>query len=220
MASRAALMRQQQILQLLTDNEGGASYVAKNLDIPYVTCRRLLSELEEQGKIEVVNYSHGKGGYVYRTKTNDPMPYLTSFGENYPAITYLSAMADRARSNGGRFTSEGVSDAVHHVALGLATILYNAHLVAEQGSIDERAMRDTRQAVNKAEKVFAEMAKLCRQILDNPVFWDEDKLKFITRSDMWVTRQVIQNFEILTTKDSADLANLNEVANLQNTVGY
>jgi predicted ArsR family transcriptional regulator len=193
-------MRQQQILNLLTDNEGGASYVSRSLDIPYVTCRRLLTELEKQSKLEVVDYQHGNGGYVYRTTTSDPMPYLESFGKNFPAIAYLHDMAERAKINGGRFTSDGISDATHYMAHALANIFYQAQAVSSTGKVDDSKLNEAREALNRAEKVFAEMAKLSRQILDNRMFWDEELMLRMTKSEMWATRQVINDYETLTTK--------------------
>ena len=200
MTSRAAIMRQEQILTLLTDNEGGASYVSRHLDIPYVSATRLLKDLATADKLEVVTYQHGKGGYIYRTKTTDPMPFLESLGNNFPAIAYLHDMAMRAKTNGGRFTSDGISDATHALAHSLAIIFYQAYNVNDVGTMDDAEMRKARDGLNRSEKLFAEMAKLCRQILDNRMFWDEEFLIKITRSSMWNGRQVISDYETLSTK--------------------
>lgn len=200
MTSKASVMRERQILEFLTDNEGGATDIQKSLDIPYVTARRLLVKLEKEKKLEATNYKHGYGGYRYRTKSTDPMPYITSFQQNYSAITYLNEMADRAKLNGGRFTSEGISDAVHLMAVSLATVFMEAYRVSDVGHIDERNLKLARETLVKSEKVFGEMAKICHQILDNPTFWSETFLIALTRSKDWNSQQVHRNYDILTTK--------------------
>jgi hypothetical protein len=200
MTSRAEIMRERQILEYCQDNPSAASDINAALHIPYVSSRRLLLKLAEEGKLEEVDYAHGKGGYRYKTKSLDPMPYITSFGNNYPAIAYLNEMADRAALNGGRFTSDGISDATHLVALSLATLFNQAFEAMERGKIDEQQLRFARETLVKCEKTFAEMAKVARQILDNPTFWNETFLVALTRSGAWNSQHVKRNYDILTTK--------------------
>ena len=198
--TRATAMRRKQILEFLTDNEGSARDVQDNLHIPYVTARRLLVDLEKDKKVKVSSYEHGTGGYKYRTISTDPMPYLQNFDTNLPAVTYLEEMAKRANMSGGRFVSQGVSDAVHLTAQSLAAILHNANLLAMDGKMDESEMREARNVLNKGERVFAEMAKLCRQILDNHTFWEPEMLIALTRSQHWNMQEVERSYNTLTTK--------------------
>lgn len=200
MTSRAEIMREKSILEFCMDNEAGAAAVSKALDIPYVSSRRLLIKLENEGKLKCVNYTHGQGGYRYKTVSQDPMPYITSFTQNYPAILYLNEMADRAQLNGGRFTSDGISDATHLMAVSLATIFMQSYNLMDTGHADERQLKLARDTLVKSEKIFAEMAKICRQILDNPTFWSETYLIALTRSKDWSSQQVHRNYDILTQK--------------------
>jgi hypothetical protein len=198
MTSRVEAMRSDKIVNYLQGNEAAASDISSDLDIPYVTVRRILSRMEESGRIKQVGYKHGSGGYTYTAIAHDPMVYLTSFGNTVPASVLLNEFLERAKANNRQFNSEGVEQAVHFMAKSLATIFYVAYTMDQEGITDSESLSAARTTLLRCEKTFAEMARLCRQIIDEPAFWEPKLLLNLTKSAMYTSRQVNEAYAIFT----------------------
>ena len=203
MTSRVEALRAEKVLQYLQGIEAGTGPISMDLGIPYPSARRILVRLEKDGKIKQVGYEHGKGGFTYTTIDTDPMINLVSFGNNVPATVLLGEFVERAKANNRRFSSQGVEDAVHYLAKSLATNFYAAHIINDTGRTDEDALRASRQTLLKCEKTFAEMARLCRQIIDEPALWEPRLLLQLTHSGYWNTRQIIEAYNIFTQEETA-----------------
>jgi predicted ArsR family transcriptional regulator len=201
MPTKIQAVREKQILDFLASGEAGTKEIEEELGIPYATARRLLIKLEKDERVEISRYDHGKGGARYRLLYKDPMPRLKAFNETYPALIYLDEMAQRAQANGGKFYSDGLNEATHSVALALAMILREAYRSVDEKTIDDGELSKARQALVKSERAFAEMGKLCRQIIETDSFWEQTFLAGITQSEVWNTAQVMRAYDVLTGAD-------------------
>jgi DNA-binding Lrp family transcriptional regulator len=210
MSSKA--FRNQAIRTYIITNRATTKEISEALGIPYPTVTRLIKELVDDGKAEIIYYRHGEGGNVYQAAHVDEMPSIkvgNGLNDRMKMIDVVKNFVTGSIINDKHvreFHAPLIEQGIADVARVAVTLLYQAVEAEEHEKFpSDKERNDLHKRLIQTKRRLQTMIDLIHQF-ETANIWTNDALKGVATSETYDAAVIAQMFSALTTYQERDNA--------------